>query len=206
MVNDVEVGPTLRSWEHVWHQMDDHDRCSKRFAWWRDYKMSWQKAWFFALLLAHSFVSSYVISGTSIYIYRIGAISNFKVMQNHSMDDRIVSSAMCHLHDNLSKYPISRQSPCKLGPLPPPPYTIQHQNEAHRILILSALCLLQELKAFVTRPAMRRALHCHLDAVVLSAGDDGSPGDYNGKDCGYVFTSIPAKCLPMITRASVRCH
>jgi rubredoxin len=62
------------------------------------------------------------------------------------------------------------------------------------LLILSALCLLQGASAFVT-PSQRSVAPSTATSTQLfffgGPKDDGSPGDYVCKDCGYVFTKGP---------------
>jgi rubredoxin len=62
------------------------------------------------------------------------------------------------------------------------------------LLIISALCLLQVASAFVT-PSQRSVTPSTSTSTQLfffgGPKDDGSPGDYVCKDCGYVFTKGP---------------
>jgi rubredoxin len=64
------------------------------------------------------------------------------------------------------------------------------------LLILSALCLLQGASAFVT-PSQQRSMLSPSTATSTQLfffggpKDDGTPGDYVCKDCGYVFTKGP---------------
>jgi rubredoxin len=62
------------------------------------------------------------------------------------------------------------------------------------LLIISALCLLQVATAFVSPSQQQRSVKATDTSTQLfffGPKDDGSPGDYVCKDCGYVFTKGP---------------
>lgn len=63
------------------------------------------------------------------------------------------------------------------------------------LLIISALCLLQVASAFVTpsQGSITAPSTSTSTQLFFFGGpkDDGTPGDYVCKDCGYVFTKGP---------------
>jgi hypothetical protein len=132
-----------------------------------------------------------------------GAISNFEVMQNHSM------TIVCQVHDVTMmiarpSIPSFRQSPC----IRPTSTTSLYYASIKMKLIASfdpsRLCASAGASAFVTCRSRDRCFHCHSTQLFFGGPkDDGSPA-ITSADCGYVFTKGPAKGRPppMITRAS----